>query len=730
MMQFLRKHQKKLFWAISILTIGSFVFVGTGNLLISPTKVVDKEIGQTFDGSPLTERELQVLVKFLNFSTQDLLKEDLMSTGLTAILAEKYFHQFKDEFSEKLQKAKNTSTYVHPQAPFLNAMQIWRHFVPTLAHHLYEVQQGDVSLKTFAAYSRLYLDQLSFPPEILGRILCYQQQQYRGIAPDRNLFDLRRLALFGHQSFEEWFGNKYTEILGKFIFNAALIAEEKGYKVSLTEAKAYLLQACLHMLQSKDPQQELSFADAHAFLKQELQLLNIEERKAAKICQKLLLACRLFNDVGQGVLVDPIAYQKFKDFSEEKASFEVYRLPLTALVKDFQTLIQLCYYRKTVFVDDDNLFEALPKYARSVEEIQKTHPELVVSRLDVEYKKITKEEVSNRLSLKQTWDYEITDEGWKALREQYPQIFFQDVKKEDRYQFLDNIDPQKRIDIDTFIRMQIVDQHPEWIQEALDLQQFHKQKIAFLPKGLVEGFSEVKNLEKLRQDIERASVKEPLMFLDDSTYYQIVVLESPLVKEILTFEEALRYQVLAPLVSKQLQTFYENLPSSKKHQVQIGVSNPADFKELQEKVALLYYQDELKFITREPLQIQDLVELQFRPLLEKVKIALQQQAELSAFIQESGQPLLDQWRLKKDIKTLKRSEITSLPKAEIFSLSSGSFLPIRKEKSGEMVLYYLTHKGPETADVQQEMIKGQRLLGIDARRLLMHQVLEKMDRSS
>ena len=166
MMQFLRKHQKKMFLAIAVMTIVSFTFFGTYST-ISTQEIPNKKIWQTIDGSSVYEKDLKALALFLSMGTSEILRTDLFDTGVFSLLAEKYFQDIQGDFEARLQKAKTASFYSHPQAPFLNAQEVWNRFFPQLPYHLKEVQIGDLSPKTFSMYAQLYLDQQIFSPELL-----------------------------------------------------------------------------------------------------------------------------------------------------------------------------------------------------------------------------------------------------------------------------------------------------------------------------------------------------------------------------------------------------------------------------------------------------------------------------------------------------------------------------------------------------------------------------------
>src|SRR5579872_2037973 len=113
MMNFLRKHQKKMLIIVTVMIIASFTFFGTASTLNS-RDIPDKKVAVALDGSPIMERELQVMIRFMAMGRHEMLKDDLMMAGLTTILAERYFDEFKGDFEEKLEKARRFTPYAHP----------------------------------------------------------------------------------------------------------------------------------------------------------------------------------------------------------------------------------------------------------------------------------------------------------------------------------------------------------------------------------------------------------------------------------------------------------------------------------------------------------------------------------------------------------------------------------------------------------------------------------------
>ena len=726
MMNFLRKHQKKTLIIFTVMIIASFTFFGTSATL-SSRDIPDKKVADGIDGSPMMERELEAMIRFLTMGSHEMLKNDLMSTGLTTILAERYFDELKGDFEEKLDKARRFTPYAHPQAPFLSADQAWNMYGSEIPRLLEEVKKGDVSPKTFATYSDLYMSQVAFPPQLLRRVLLMQQQHFKWVSPDNNLYDPKHLALFGHQSFEEWFGPRFTEVLGKFLFNAAAIAEKKGYKVSINEARANLLQTSLQTVRSSKDQ--ATFAEASEFLRFQLQMAGIDESQAVKVWRKVMLVHRLFNEVGQGVFVDPLSYQQFAAFAQECATVEVYQLPDVLRLKDFRALLKLQYYLDAVSPKTKKLAD-LPRQFLSPEEVEKKVPELVISRYELDVAKATKEEIGSRLTLKETWDFEVSDAGWEKLTAEYPLLSTAQGKtRVERSAALDAVDPNLRLKIDRFARSCLINQHPEWVEEALLKAPSQKQKVALRGRGHVAPFDEIEDIAKLRGYLEKAQIGEPGPFFteDGQTYYRIVVWNKPVAKEVMTLEEALENDWLGQLLDDKLQTAYAEVRKKDPEffKLQSGAWKP--YSDVRDHVGALVYADLLHQISDEELTLDQYPAHRFAGWMQNARKTIKERGKESSFLKATGQPLIDQWALVQQTKEIKRSDSTTLPKAEMFNVKEGKWSKVSTPQNGDVAFYRLIKKGASEAAIRDKVIEGQKLLGMDAKRVLMHQILLQME---
>lgn len=527
MLEFFRRYQRYFFVVITIVVISSFTFFGTYSTFGGAEERPDRAIGQLIDGSSMMRSDVQKLSRFIatdredsiqgrglspNFCNDGVIRYDFIKDGLANLIVAEYFDALKGDFESRLDKVKRFKPYAHPEAPFLSAKTVWDQFIPELNIEIVELQKAtEVTPVLFSRLERLYQFQSKLQPEMLRQILIYQHRQYPWLTIDQRL-PYEDLALFGFHSASDWFGNNFVDLVSEFILNAAVAAEEKGYRVSLEEAKGDLIhrfQESMLKLSEAKANPQISFSN-------HLRTLGFDERSAAEVWQKVLMFRRYFQDVGAASFVDKLPYRDFAGYAKEEAVVHTYHWPL--LVRNAQDLAELQYYIKAVCPKEK---EILPTSFLSVEEVEKKHPELVQRTYRAKVAEVSKKQVALRASVKQVWDWQTEDANWSLLKTQFslPSAATQD----ERFKILQHMEPVKRAEVDAWSRGKIVDQNPIWIEEAF--------------------FSAAKN-----EKIWTVSADEEPNLSADGIYFLVEGQELVKDKHILTFNEA--RSILSKLVPK------------------------------------------------------------------------------------------------------------------------------------------------------------------------------------
>lgn len=527
MLEFFRRYQRYFFLVITVVVISSFTFFGTYSTFAGGEERPDRAIGQLIDGSSMMQSEVQKLSRFIatdredslqgrglppNLCNDGVIRYDFIKDGLANLIVAEYFDALKGDFEARLDKAKRFKSYAHPEAPFLSAKTVWDHFIPELNEEISELQkQNETTPAVFAKLERLYLFQGRLQPEMLRQILIYQHRQYPWLTIDQRL-PYEDLALFGFHTASDWFGHNFVDLVAEFILNAAAAAEEKGYRVSLEEAKGDLI----HRFQESVKKLAEAKANPQMSFSHHLRTLGFDERSASEVWRKVLMFRRYFQDVGETAFVDKLPYKDFAEYAKETAIVETYRWPLA--IQNAQDLAEFQYYVKAVCPKGK---ETLPAAVLSVAEVEKNHPQLVQRTYRAQVAEVSKKQVALKASVKQLWEWQTDDANWPALKKEFS--LSTGNNREERFKVLEKLDPVKRSEIDAWSREKIVDQNPAWIEEAL----------AAAPKN-EKTWTVVGN--------------EDSALRAEGIFYKVENLELVKEKHILTFQEA--RGVLSKLVQK------------------------------------------------------------------------------------------------------------------------------------------------------------------------------------
>ncbi|HSW86879.1 MAG TPA: hypothetical protein VLG49_05200 [Rhabdochlamydiaceae bacterium] len=782
MLSFFRKHQRIFFVVTSVVIIISFSFFGTFSAFLSTEKVSDRVIGKAVDGSPISEREVDAIVRFLATAYEDrgmsqkrmlnvlndsVICKDLLASGMGAMIAERYFQEIKPEFEERLKKTKHYRPYRHPQAPFLAAEVVWEQFNPNMNKHLTALKEkiGQATPETFSLLCDLYIDQSHLHPDILKRILMYQQDQYSWLQRDPTL-PYENLGLFGFESLEDWVGKPFLEIAAQFLINCSIIAEQKGYHVSLEEARSELFQNARIGLQRVAGNNEFSSSDVVEYVRNEFRSLGIDETTAVKIWKKVMLFRRMFQDVGNAVLLDHLAHRQFQSYADDTVSLDIYELPLHLKFRDLRSMLKFQAYLEAISAAPKNQIAALdlPKQVLKPEELEKRCPSLVKRRFLLEFSEIDKDQIALKISLRETWDWQLKDEHWEKLIKEFPILAKNDARtREERFQILDKLDDKTRLVVDQFSRANIIESHPEWIAEAFESRPAQTKAIGLRSKGGVLPFEGLEDSSELAQLLQAAPIKDEIdssraaieaqnrlaqFTANGKKYYKIAVVKRAPQKEIVSFEEADADGTLDDILDAKLQEAYSDTRKKDPGTFQESDGSWKPFEHVKDQVALKVYAELLRAIEddarKDGESIDDVPVSDFyashrlasyvreaKNKIEKnideprfIKIAEEANSQEHLFDEELS--IQAQCRLIKTHKEVRRAEEISFGTQKIFESPIGSWSSIAVNPSGEIVFFHVLDRfHPDNSD-EERITEAQHLLSMDAQRLLMHQMLDQI----
>jgi GcvH upstream region-like protein len=770
MLAFMRKHQKYFYVIITIVICISFSFFGTYSTL-SGNSIHELTAFTTVNGDPVTRLDLEEMALFLgtdsndkklfggiwgpNFLNNGVIQKDFLETGLGAILAENYPDDLQGDLKNRLAREIRFSPYVHPKVPFLSSMNVWSYFAPAIAENL-QVLKGakdPLTKEALDARVQLFLAERRFPSPYLNQMLRLQEKQNRSIPHDPALDELD-LSLFGYHTVDDWFGGKFVRLISQFIYNAAAIAEQRGYFVSKEEALADLKSNAEASFKENRDNPRLGVANSGEYFEQQLLRLRLDKTKAVKLWQKVLLFRRLFGDVASSVFVDPLPYQTFDQFSGVIAEGDLYRLPSVLRFSDFKTLQRFETYLDAVSKRDRSEKNALllPKTFLTPEEVAKKTPELVQKKYLLEVASADKRALQNKVSVKDTLAWELDENNWKALRTQFPELGLKKSDtREQRLAAVDEMDSITRSRADQFTRKEIAAAHPEWIVSALELATPQNLTAALSLKGGNPSFEGLQNGEDLMKLLDKAETRklspslEKVSF-DGEHFYRITVLERSQNLEVLTFEQANQgsgIDNLNRLLDHALEVAYVTIRSEHPEDYQNSDTSWKPFEEVKEQVALAKFSKILDGIKAELKKHEDqdkyqhltqdrLTPYRFIGEAETLKQQLKKnpQAASDLTLSEDGKSLNDQFKWVKSPLQLSRKTEHNLAQGDkLFNQTPKTWSPVVLAPNGDMYFSWVEARVNAPVDValvQQQVDRARFLLGNDAERTYLNALLPEL----
>ncbi len=775
MLEIFRKYQRYLFIVITFIVVISFSFFGTYST-IANNGYSDQIAFTTVDGTHVPRSELDQLVMFIstdaedklllggiwgpNFLNDGVIQKDFLKDGLAELIAAQYPGEINQDLQTRFEREKRYVPYEHPQAHFLSAETAWKYFAPDIKENYdaLKASSNPSSPEAFAARVRLYNSQKKLPAITLRQALLYQQRQYEWLQPDPNL-ERTDLSLYGYHTLEDWFGPRFVRLVAEFIINSAAIAENQGYKVTRAEALADLKRNAEISYQQNLSNPHLGIANNAEYFNEQLHRMHLDQQQAADIWSKVLLFRRLFHDMGNSVFVDSLTFQTINQYSKESIEGEIFKLPSEFHLNDFRDLQKLQVYLNAISKASQNEKTALlmPDTFFSVDEVLKNYPELVQKRYLLDIAEADKKLLQTKISLKETWNWEVDDQNWPKLVKQFPDL---GIKKgdtrEQRYSILDGLDDITRGKIDAYANGQIFEMHPEWVDKALDEAPLVRTTVEINLKGGKTPFVGLENREQLIKQLDQAKLGEQDPGLrkftaNHSNFYRIVVIDKTPNKEILTFAEAQNSGILDQLLNAQLENYYQKIKSSRPQDFQNDDLTWKTFNEVKDQIADLYFAKLLDDIKHDqaqlaeknsmPLVKETVISFRMNPytrdILSKIKKDPQNLSKYVKSVTESTdknkltvrEPLQNQWKFEKSpFHSDRGGNKQTLDFKEGFVLNPGQWSQVHTPVNGDIFFYQILKKGNDANEdaLIAKIDEARKLLGNDAQESLGKHLLSVM----
>ncbi len=623
MLEFFRRYQRGFFIVITVVIVISFSFFGTFQTF-NQREHEDKVAFTALDGTKVYRSEVADMVAFLSTDSRDFLYSgsmsgnalndgtlatDILGSGLAQQIAMPYLNEFGQELKTRHDRERRYKPYVHPRAPFLSSEQIWTYYAPDVKANYDRLvnSENPKGKEAFDARVRLYVAERNFPSPYLRQFLRYQEASHKWLPQDPNLMH-QDLALFGYHGAQDWFGRQFVELAAQFIINSAKVAEQKGFTITQEEAVGSLYKNADQAYREAKAQGMQTQATMGDFFHEQLRRLGMDQSRAAKIWKDVLLFRTLFFENADSTLVDPASYKDYFHHLNEYVDVDLYQLPKDLRFASLEDLEQFQLYLNAVRPAVEGTKQnplSIPLAFANAHAVKKVYPELVEKSYTVRIREANKEALQTKIGVRGTWEWQIADKNWSDLKAKFPELAKKDANsQEERLKLLDSLDPAKRSQIDNHSRKQIVDEHPEWLADALANASVREETIVVREQGGSSPFTGFKNTAELITLLDKAPLNEQSAELsklsqDGVHYIQLELLERSSPERVLSFAEAKEDGTMEKILDKVLESSY---PRVRSKQPSLFLKENGDwkpFKDVKSSVALYHFEELFRFLEQE-----------------------------------------------------------------------------------------------------------------------------------
>ena len=485
MLDFFRKYQRFFFIIVTVVIIVTFSLFGSYRTMGQTQGRKDIVVGQAIDGSKLKYFEIKQLSQLLSSerNKESVIDKEFLQTGIAERLATAFYEPLQSDWQSRLDRAKRYHFYAHPAIASVNAEEIWNQLSPGIIDQVHGLQKVEDLHAFFALWAQLYTLQEHCSPDLIQRVILYYEHQL-GLPRDPRVLS-EDFALFGFHGAHDWFGQNFIDLISEFVINGAIDAKEKGFIVSREEAL-------------EDLAQRFTFKDAS--YEQVLLSLGVQKNEAIDLWQKVLGFLRYFHDRGEAVVIDDLTYRQFSDFANEAVRIDVYQLPAELRLSSLDDWLSYEVYAKIACSSTTNPL-LLPTSLLSFPEVKERAPELVYSSYRFHLAEIDLSKMGSRLSMREVWDWQLAH--WDSLIQAFPEVTSPSTI--DHFDELEKLDPVRRIVVDDWSRRQMIESHPEWIEQELSTAEAKECTIAIYANGDIDNI-EVHDVEAFSTLLDKASL--------------------------------------------------------------------------------------------------------------------------------------------------------------------------------------------------------------------------------
>lgn len=732
MLSLLKKYQKSLFIFIALLVGFSVMFVGILPRQMGALK--DPVAFKTVTGEKVKRSRYEKLKSMiatnngemllyggylgLHFFPEDVLTENLVQSGLIALIAEKKAKELEPFWKEQQTKEANFKPYTHPESQMISAQNIWKKHSPKIIELMDKLKTETDPLKAFEIRNELFLHENDFSPYALWQFLSQQQKQYQWLAPDENMTPLS-LSLFGYRSLQDWYGELMIDYVAQFVLNTASYAKKKGYRATYQEAENSLMAANRQALKQIQFLGLKDFNDPESYFQAKLLRLGMNKMEMITLWQDVLTMQNLMNEAAQAALLDDLTLENFETFATEKVDLLRFAPAAHLQFKSAEQLAQFENYLQALGKPTSEL--GLDFALKPLAEIEQESPQLVQQMVEIEYKEVDLQKAALTVSVQDIWKYKSDPKNTHTLKAKFPKIDLDETLDPQAFQAqLEKIDGFTEMQIDGYIRELLLKQQSNWLELAFEKQSPVTDEVMVRKSGYrlpFKGIETAKDKEifltrLFNEDIDKLS-KKPISF-DDKHYYQILTVKLKDEPKLVDYQELVQDKTAQKMLHKKLAAQHKNGADSQKDFSKVQAQLIQEFlKPIQGAIL----EDYVGHLGHKPPHLTDSFYCQYR-LFSVMRQALEdkklsKETELVAF------------KMNVNTENLVRSESNTQELDELLKLNEQHFTDVSIKGYGPEFIQLVTKGNDMQEHPMQKAIRQK--LAKEAIRALGKELLEMID---
>jgi hypothetical protein len=562
------KNSRLLMSVIMVCVVITMLFFGTGGKNI-PQGIEEKKVvyqlGSKDVVRSVTKKQIEAMKTYLNFDLgyglNDVLERqnifsdgffiELISSDFGKKITSLHYDLLKDDFDQRMKVHKRQRLYKHWSGK-LNLEDRLEMHATSFYDSIKKVQEKGRAVDISLLHDMIDLSnlQMEFTPDNMKSMMRVLIRDNK-LGVD-SMLKRRNFALFQAKSNEDFFGSSFIELFAQVILEGAAYARDHNFYVSYEEAEGVIMRHALDLIEHKftaieEPEERFQLLTRFE------KGLGLSRRDLVKSAQAVMMFQKMLRNVDNSLFLDKMSLAKLFSFHVDTLLVKKVTSNKNLKIRNIQDALELNSYLASLGDLKHPLIPPLEVFEEG--QILERAPHLFTEAYVLKLAACSKKRIAADLSLQKVWSFQTSDEGWKTISDKFS--FGSMKSKDDRFDFLQQLEKEKKRAVDLYSRNEIVQYRIDLIKKNLSRQELKKDTFHFNDQVRSKIFPESFDENRFIADISALKEGDALdcYTQDNELYFRVVLIEKPNKKTLLSFEEAKSGGCLAKMVDDALAVF-------------------------------------------------------------------------------------------------------------------------------------------------------------------------------